>query len=496
MKIKPDPKSSDYLMVYNEGDIDVNYLLGWKPYKNSLWMKVEDNLVNRIVLGLPILSAAQTQEIKFSPIEQLKDYQNIDVKKLCERTNSLNANPMGLGKTLETIMVLKQRGHSQDVLILCPKSVVYQWRDELIRWWPEVEERISVLPTRVERGKIVIMNYERIVSDKMLVQLKCWRWNAVVCDEAHRIKNRASKRTQAVNSIPCSHRFALTGTPILNKPNDLWSLLHWLDWRFAGKSYWKFTEYFCEIEENFFGRRPAGLSKDPAKASILNVLLEHVGVRNDLSVTSGKTQETVSIKMTSRQRKLYENTRNLILEELPKSLSIQNGAVHLLRLQQVTSNPEMFDEKAGNAKFDWIEELLQDNPEEKIVVYSRFAEAVLRLERRLGSEICKTYHGGMRPCDRAAAIESFRHDPKVRVIAGTIGALGTGVDGLQYASRVVVFLDRDWSPAMTDQAEDRVNRMGQERPVIVYYLDCIGTVDKYVGRVTLRKREDIERCLT
>ena len=496
MQIKQMPGSDDYLMVLaTSEEVDKRYLMGWSPIKHSMWWKVEDNLVNRIVLGMPILSAAQRQEIKVSPMPHLFKYQYDDVIKLCGRVNALNANPMGLGKTLETIMVLRENGLMDRVLILCPKSVTYQWKEELENWWPETKGKIDVLPTHVGSSGIIIMNYERAITKKMRPQLNRFRWEVVICDEAHRIKSRTSVRTKLVHSLPAGRRFALTGTPVLNKPNDLWSLLNWLDWRYSGKSYHSFTNYFCDVEDGFFGPSIKGLTKNSAKEAILVKLLNEVGVYNENTMGMGKRVITVNLPMDAKQKKLYKDAKNLVFENLPDTMTIPNGAVLLMRLQQITSNPHLFEPTAINPKFLWILDTIEDNPEEKFVVFTRFSQTLQALQKRIGPGRCVVYEGQMSAAERSAAIKQFKTDPAIRCLIGTIGALGQGVDGLQHVSRTAIFIERDWSPALMQQAEDRLNRIGQKHQVLVYCLDCPNTVDKYVGRVNLRKREDIEKVL-
>lgn len=492
MKVKPDPSNKDYFMVYNEGDVDAKYLMGWKGQKGSLWMRVEDNLVNRIVLGLPALAPNQLQQLKLSHMPLLKEYQMIDVAKICERTNSLNANPMGLGKTLETIMFCMQNDYRDDVLIVCPHGVAHQWAKEFKHWWPEVSDNIDVFPKKIVRGRIIILNYEKV--HKYFMQLKSFRWKVIVVDEAHRIKNPGAVRTKDIKNLPAGRRLALTGTPILNKPNDLWSILNWLDWKYAGKSVYSFEHYFCEMEETEHGFNNKGLTEDPAKQAILNKLIDIIGVRNSLSVAAGKTVEVIPLEMGPKQRKLYYDAKNLAFESLPDTLTIANGAVLVMRCRQITSNPKLFDPKAGNVKFDWIKEFMADHPEEKIVVFSAFRETALALQKELGN-VATSYHGKMNGEEKEASKMKFIEDPNTRVLIGTIGSLGTGVDGLQHASRIGIFIDREWSPEIQRQAEGRLERLGQDQAVLIYYLDCIATVDKHVGRINLKKSEDVRAAL-
>ncbi len=142
--------------------------------------------------------------------------------------------------------------------------------------------------------------------------------------------------------------------------------------------------------------------------------------------------------------------------------------------------------------------MLEDNPEEKIVVFARFEKSAKALKSFLNDLKfrAEVYTGKQDIEQKNASLNAFIEDPNCRALIGTIGALGQGVDGLQKASRTVVFLDRDWSPELMNQAEDRLNRMGQPYPVAVYYLECAKSFDQYVGKINASKIEDIRRALS
>jgi SNF2 family DNA or RNA helicase len=235
----------------------------------------------------------------------------------------------------------------------------------------------------------------------------------------------------------------------------------------------------------------------PDRVEILQKLLDVVSVYNTLSVAQGKTVETVRLEMTSAQRKLYSDMKNLIIEELPDNASIANGAVLTIRVIQVTSWPGLFlgPEEPG-PKFEWVAAMCEDNPDEKFVVFSRFEQSARALEAFLKTR-------GVKAVQLTGHIKESMKEPNkkqfiegdARVLIGTIGAMGQGTDGLQYASHTAIFLDRDWSPEIMKQCEDRLNRRGQKYKVNIYILECEKSFDQHVGRVTLRKANDIREAL-
>lgn len=477
-----------------EGDVDVKLLINVRQQKGDPWLTVENCLVNRIVLGLPRPSQP---DIVLNHGGQLMDYQKRDVLKMLSMPYFLNANPMGLGKTVEAIIAMREI-NCKDALIIVPKCILFQWKTQIQYWWPAMGNKVDILPTNPKAGRIAIFNYEKLLNEQTITKLKSVRWEVLICDEAHRIKNRKSKRTLAVKSLPALNRWALTGTPILNKPDDLWSILNFLSPQYSSISYWNFVNYFCLIEEGFWGRKIVGLTTNPSKIAILNTLLEVVSVRNSVvEVAHGKQVSVVKLQMGTKQRVMYRKIKDLVLDELPPQASIANGAVLTIRLQQSTSWPGIFEEGVAGVKFEWIKDLLEDNPQEKIVVFSKFENAARALKNYLGRSSLKAvlYTGKQDTTERCEGVRSFTEDPETRVIIGTIGAMGQGVDGLQQSSRTVVFLDREWSPELMSQCEGRLLRRGQRFPVIVYYLECDKSFDQYIGKVNYTKAEDIRRAL-
>lgn len=472
-------------------DFDPSILMGWRQKRGSKCYIVENNLINRIALGLshnPAIPVVRVDD------DRLRDYQNADVHKMCRLRTCLNANPMGLGKTPETIVALRRMG-AQNILVVCPSIVLDHW-DEQLKEWGDYGAKVYASQKAVPPG-VWITNYERIRPERTTMKFKTFQWDAVVLDEAHKIKNRNSRQTIAVKSLPSKHRIALTGTPILRYVDDLWSILHFLSKDYSGSSYWDFVNYFCKMQNTPWGNKIIGLTEDKRRVAVLNELLSTISIRNKaIDVTKGRTSERVLLKMSKEQRELYRKEKQLVLDELPENCTIANGAVLALRLMQTTSWPGQFIEKAHGPKFEWILETCRNNPEEQFVVFSVFGRTVVALTHYLNNNGVPTVciHGGMRDDAKSSAADAFKNG-SARVVVGTIGAIGTGYDGLQKVSRLMIIIDRDWSPEIMEQVEHRLDRIGQEHPVHVYYLECQGSFDQHVGQVNLTKAKDIREAL-
>lgn len=476
-------------------------------------VKIYDNWVNRLVLGVQLDKRALhvRAELPKHRTETLKQFQMDDVLRMGYHDYALNRNKMGAGKTIEFISLCKYL-NSGSVLLICPKPTMAQWVAQFKHWWPErADDVVSVdnvsIARRIndKRHPIVIMNYEKLLNSIIYNHVSRTVWDMMGCDEAHRIKNRNAKTTQAVKSINALRKNAMTGTPVLRNPDDLYSILHWLNPEITGGSYWNFTEYFCNVQEGFFGKQINGLTENPHHIKVLQQILDEVSVYNDIEVAQGKQQITVPIAMESKQRNLYNTIRKILLDELPNTVTIPNGAVLLTRLLQTTSCPRVLNGRVNDkdkdygvgAKFEWIVGMLESDPELKVVVYSMYEKVISQLQEYLDySEIgCATYTGKNSTAINESNKQKFIKSSECRVLAGTIGSLGTGVDGLQSVCNVCVFIDRDTRPEINKQAEDRLHRSGQQHEVLCYYLECDKTADQKISRINLTRTEDIKKLL-
>lgn len=493
MKIIPQGR---YLHVYLETPQEYTVkplLLGWRQRKKDAFIIAEDNLINRLVLGMSVTAVIERNVSKTANIDGLQPFQVSDIDKMMGLQHCLNANPMGLGKTVETVRYLAAN-NPKTALIVCPKIIRTQWKDQLERWG-NLKAEIYDGQRKIAPG-IWIINYDKLRNEKTLMKFKEFQWEFLILDEAHKIKSRRAQQTQAVKNIPAAHRVALTGTPILRYVDDLWSILNFLDPQYACNSYHTFVDYFCEQQQTPWGPKIIGMTKNPNKIALLNALLDFISVRNAVKVGAGKTREIVRLPMTKKQRELYKKEKQLLLDELPENCTIANGAVLTIRLMQTTSWPGLFEPNEHGPKFEWVLEMCKNNPTEKIVVFSVFERtaAALKLFLEDNGIHASTITGKQKAETNEKSRSAFIEEGS-QVLIGTIGAMGQGYDGLQEVSHTLIFVDRDWSPEILKQAEDRLNRMGQKKMVNIYYLECQGSFDQHVGRINFNKADDIRRAL-
>lgn len=493
MKIIPQGR---YLHVYLETPQEHTVkplLLGWRQRKKDVFIIAEDNLINRLVLGMSVTEVIERHTARIANTDGLQPFQVRDIDKMMGLQHCLNANPMGLGKTVETVRYLAAN-NPKTALIVCPKIIRTQWKDQLERWG-NLKAEIYDGQQNVAPG-VWIINYDKLRNEKTLMKFKEFQWEFLILDEAHKIKSRGTQQTQAVKNIPAAHRVALTGTPILRYVDDLWSILNFLDPQYACNSYHTFVDYFCGQQQTPWGPKIVGMTKNPNKIALLNALLDFISVRNAVKVGAGKTRETVRLPMAKKQRELYRKEKQLLLDELPENCTIANGAVLTIRLMQTTSWPGLFEPGEHGPKFEWVLEMCKNNPTEKIVVFSVFERTATALKLFLEDNgIRASTITGKQKAETNEKSRSTFIEGGSQVLIGTIGAMGQGYDGLQEVSHTLIFVDRDWSPEILKQAEDRLNRMGQKKMVNIYYLECQGSFDQHVGRINFNKADDIRRAL-
>lgn len=496
MKYDIYPGKPGYLRVWLDNPREQKKFMGISKKRTEDFYTVQLNLVNALVLNdISLVKLPRTEVDESLLHKQLFNYQRSDVIKMVQNVRVLNANYMGYGKTIETIIALKV-AHIQKAIIIAPKPILVQWASQIDKWWHKHPE-VAINPKNPIKG-INIYNYEQVIKEAKQSALRSIIWDALVVDESQRIKTPTTKRTLAASSIPAKYKYALTGTPILKTPEDLYSQLRFLNPLYSGNSFYAFRNYFCNIKMGFFGEEVKGLTTDEFHIKILHKLLSIVAVTNpEMVLAKGKVEIIEKLSMQPKQRKLYKNVVQLILNELPENATIANGAVKTLRAQQVTSCPSHFIKDTWGTKFEWIKMLLEDNPTEKVVVFSKFATAAKELQKYLNQcKIkCATYIGELDAMTRFEVLNAFQNDPNLKVLVGTIACIGEGVDGLQNASHIAIFLDRPYSPQIIKQCEDRLNRPGQHNKVLCYFLECAGTYDRYYGKVTEKRAADIRRAL-
>ncbi|MCX7847866.1 MAG: DEAD/DEAH box helicase [bacterium] len=424
------------------------------------------------------------------------------------------ADDMGLGKTIEVLaFLLHERGEGRmrgPWLIVCPMSVVSNWRHEMERFAPSLRVLVHHGVGRqggeefvAQAGKhdVVLTTYGLVQRD--IGHLRRVVWEGVVLDEAQNIKNTEAKQTQAARELQAGMRIALTGTPVENRLTELWSIMEFLNPGYLGSAGDFHVRFTVPIERHHDMERAAVLRR-LIQPFVLRRVKTDKAIINDLPE---KMEVTVLCNLTREQAALYEAVVEGMLERIGKSRGIERKGLilaALTKLKQVCNHPAQFLGEGGelggrSGKLTRLEEMLEEAMAEgdKALVFTQYAEMGKMLKRalqeRFGREVL-FLHGGTKRTEREAMVarfESGEDGPAVFIL--TLKAGGVGLN-LTAATRVFHY-DRWWNPAVEDQATDRVYRIGQRRQVYVYKFVCAGTVEEGIARMIEGKKELAERVV-
>lgn len=429
-------------------------------------------------------------------------YQTSGAAHLAAAGRALLADDMGLGKTVQAIAaceLLRARGEATRILVVTCASLKHQWQREIERFTGE--RAIVIRGGRPERraafesdAPYKILNYELTWLE--LTQLKSLDADIVVLDEAQRAKNFRTKTAATLHAIPSRFRFVLTGTPVENRLDDLYSLLQLIDPSILGPL-WKFNLVFAQ--QSGRGRIVGYKNLPMLRERIAEVVLRR-RKEDVLTELPALTEHTRYTPLTPEQAELemgHRQTASRLLamaERRPLTKVEQDRLMMaLLKARQACNAAELCDPKGrvkASPKLDELETLLAEilaQASAKVVVFSEWVEMLKLCAARLDRS--KTgyamLHGGISSDRRPALLERFRQDDDVRVLLSS-EAGGVGLN-LQVAS-YVIHLDLPWNPARLDQRTSRAHRMGQTRGVTAIYLCAEGGIERGIEGTLAGKR--------
>lgn len=410
----------------------------------------------------------------------LYPFQRSGVDFLKSHFHALLADEPGLGKTIQAITAAEELGLKR-VLVVCPASVRLNWKQE-------VEECLD------DSNGWEIISYNRATQN-----VEFGEYDAIILDEAHFLKNPESARSQAVfgNQTGLARRarykWCLSGTPVLNRPRELYPILKTLAPGFSGAAFPQFAQRYCGAFFDGRGINTRGASHLDELSSRLEGFMLRRTKQEVMPELPPKILSRVPLyvndeelaAVTAEEREIED--RESYLSPTHEDFSQLGDLAHLLRLTGEAKVP---------AAIGFISELLETL--DKIVVFARHRSVIEELrmrleERNLGPVV---YQGGMSDVDKKEAVDSFLGRESNRVFIGNIQAAGTGINGLQNACSNVVFVELSWVPGETDQAIDRCHRIGQKSDCVnAYVLHIPGTLESAVLSVQERKTKIIKRLM-
>lgn len=426
------------------------------------------------------------------------------------------ADDMGLGKTIQAIaMLLHERCTVADApngavapsrhppaLLICPTSVVANWRREVERFAPELRILVHHGGGRLDGddflatvgvSDLVITSYGTARRDIELLR-QC-TWSDLILDEAQNIKNPGAKQSQAVRRIVAHNRVALTGTPVENHLTELWSVLEFLNPGYLG-SHEHFRQQFMIPIERYNDDDRARELRRLVQPFLLRRLKSDPTIISDLPE---KNEMVVYCSLTQEQAALYETTVHEALTTLERTDGIQRRGLVLsllTRLKQICNHPAHFLKQEGplrqrSGKLERLTEMLEEalSVGDHALIFTQFVEMGTLLQRHLAERLQTDVlflHGGTSASQRDQMVQAFQRDDGPPIFVLSLRAGGSGLN-LTRANHVFHF-DRWWNPAVENQATDRAFRIGQRRNVQVHKFVVAGTLEERINAILESKQ--------
>jgi SNF2 family DNA or RNA helicase len=463
--------------------------------------------------------------------ERLFDYQHAGVSMLLGGS-CLLGDEMGTGKTVMALTAARIVGGP--MLVVAPNSMKYRWQEEAAVWYPEASTFVVAGTAKKkeatieaaqgawaagDRPVIVITNWESMRTltrmagygsikltdkEKSLGPLNRIPWNIVCADEAHRAKDAKSKQTRALWRVSrgARYRWALTGTPVLNTPGDLWSIGRFYAPDEYGDSRHSWHNRYIDFIETNWGPKDIGLRKDRQKE--FEWWFDASSIRRtkeDVLDLPEVTYQTRHLDLDPKQASAYKKMLDDLIVRIDGGILLVTDPLALLiRLSQIASATPVIGEDGivglidPSNKVKAVLELLDELGEKQLVVFAQSRKLIELLESALDKR--KVSHmsitGAVKPEIRTFNVNEFQAGRK-RVALCTLGAGSEGIN--LFAADTVCFMQRSYSYGMSQQAEARVHRIGQERPVTVIDLVSKDTVDEDVIEALYSKSEMAEEVL-
>lgn len=480
------------------------------PVKFTITDKLKE--IQKQILGEKEIPTAQS--IPKVIQAELRKYQIEGVKWL-ERLrkmhlNGILADDMGLGKTLQAIIAVTQsklENKSAQSIVICPTSLMYNWKEEFSKFNPDL--KVAVVDNVPSQRKKILKDaksFDVIVTSYNLLQkdieiYKNFQFDYTILDEAQHIKNRSTRNAKSVKQISAAHRLILTGTPIENSLEELWSLF---DFLMPGllSTYDRFVEKYIRTSA-----APGGPSDhlENLRKKVSPFILRRMkeDVLDDLPPVS---EIFYHCHLTETQSALYHSYAASAKEELSKLVKkegFEKIQIHVLatltRLKQICCHPAIFakenPEQGDSAKYDMLMELLPTLIEgkHKTVIFSQYTKMLTILREDLQQKGFRFAYLDGSTKNRLEVVKEFNEDPEIPVFLVSLKAGGSGLNLV--GADTVIHYDMWWNPAVENQATDRVHRIGQKKSVSSYKLITLNTIEEKIQNLHKRKKGLVKKVI-
>lgn len=423
--------------------------------------------------------------------------------------NGILADDMGLGKTVQAITAITQNHNlnkDAKTLIVCPTSLLYNWKEEIHRFNGKLKAIVvDGIPNQRKKSLARMEEYDVIITSYTLLQKDIETYAQIafsyaILDEAQHIKNRGTRNAKSVKMIQAAHRLILTGTPIENSLDELWSLMDFLMPGFLS-SYDRFVENYVRVTGEQQLQNIEYLKK---KVSPFIMRRMKSDVLQDLPPVS---EIVYHCQLSDTQMDLYKSYAQSARDELTKLVAkegFDKVQIHVLatltRLKQICCHPAIFakerPELGDSSKYDLLLELLQTLVESnhKTVIFSQYTRMLQIMREDFEQRgISFSYLDGSTK-NRLEIVKEFNENPKIPVFLVSLKAGGTGLNLV--GADTVIHYDMWWNPAVENQATDRVHRFGQKNSVSSYKLITLNTIEEKIVEMQRRKKGLVKKVVS
>lgn len=424
----------------------------------------------------------------------------------------LLGDEQGLGKTKQVIDIAvakKQTEGYKHCLIVCGvNGLKWNWRNEI---HTHSDEGAYILGQRYKRGKLIIGSTQDKITDldnlsdiddyfiitnveslrHATIQSKLSDYcrqkviSMVAIDEIHKCKNPSSQQSKGILKLQPEYRVAMTGTPLLNTPLDLYIILRWLG--YEKHAFYSFKNHYC-IMGGYGGYEIVGYRYiEELQEQLQEIMIRRL--KEDVLDLPEKLYVNEYVDMTPKQAQVYKEVSADIKSNIDKISMSNNPLAELIRLRQATGYTGILSSTVcESAKLDRLEELVEESVanNKKVIIFSNWTQMTAPAYNRLSKNFKGVViTGETADVERQVNVNHFQNNPECKFILGTTGAMGTGLT--LTAGTVVIFLDEPWTMANKQQAIDRCHRIGTTSNITVYTIMCKDTIDERIHDIVEKK---------
>lgn len=435
-------------------------------------------------------------------------FQKAGIRYALGRKGVLIADEMGLGKTIQAIGMINSDPEIKTAIIVCPKSLKLNWKRELEKWLVREYSIATIDKTWID-ADIVILNYEAL--SKFGEQIKARVWGICIVDEAHYIKNAKAQRSKNVKSIKSDRTARLTGTPIVNRPIELYNIIS--DLHDFG-SFFSFAKRYAGAHHNGFGWDFSGAQNlDELQKRLRETIMVRRLKADVLKELPRKIRQIVEVEADNAIAKRAVKSEQAHEAQSENRLSDLRAAVELSKTESETAYKAAVNRLQEASQVDFtemarlrhetalakvpaiiahVDNALEDG-DNKIIIAAHHHDVIAMIAEGLQQYNPVTLTGENNIEQRQASVDAFQNDSAVRVFIGSITAAGVGIT--LTASSHVVFAELDWVPGNITQMEDRAHRIGQTETVLVQHIVLSDSLDARMARVLVEKQNVIDNAL-